>query len=201
MQEDIAQRTAQGQELLKEHLVKIEANAKLFLSALKGLRRDLPVSMHACSKYFLAEFPEPVSTIGVPPLSSGASFADLREMLSFTESAIDGTIAIKNPPDGPDQGDREKIFKEIGITHANLMDVSEAAYELYQCIQTACFEFDVFNTKNIEVGCPEANILFERDSLNVAMALSRALSERAIRLDIDLMESRKRLEFGERQLK
>lgn len=193
-------RIIDGQAVLKEQLESIEATAEEFLSALKGFRRDLPLSVQSCGDYFDADFSESADGMAVPKLLTGMSFADLSGMLSLAESAIDGSIKIKNPPLGPDQEAREKILHEIGITHTNLMDVSDRAYELYQCLQSACFEFDVFNTKNIEVGFTEANILFERDSLNAARALARALSERAIRLDIDLMESKKRLETGQKKV-
>lgn len=196
MTEAGAARAREGTILLLDHLEKISESAKVFIAAVKGFRRDLPLSTKACPKYFHADFPESANIIGVPPMIDGMSFAGLREMLSLAESAIDGSIRIKNPPAGPDTADKECLLEEMALTHSNLMDISDTAYGLYQTLQTACFEFDVFNTKNIEVEEPEANIVFERDSLNVSRALSRALSERAIRLDIDLMQKRREVETG-----
>lgn len=199
MSDENTARTHEGEALLKEHLIKVEAQAKLFLSALKGFRRDLTLSIQASPSFFEPVFPEPVAMLAVPPLQNGMSFSDLQKMLSLAEDAIDGKIGISNPPAGPNQDEREKLSKEIDITHQNLLDVSDTAYRLYESIQTAGFEFDVFNTKNIEVGYEEANILFNRDAQNLAMGTARALSERAIRLDIDLVENKRRLESGERQ--
>ncbi len=196
MQDPVLIRKKEGEVLLAEQLVKVATSAETFLNALKGFRRDLPLSIQA-SKYFSADFSEPAHILVVPKLFSGMSFADLRQMLTLCEGAIDGAITIKNPPMGPIANDKEKLLEEIMITHKNLLDTADAAYQLYQTLQSACFEFDVFNTKNIEVGEIDANILFERDSLNVGRALSRALSERAIRLDIDLMQARKEVETGD----
>ncbi len=143
--------------------------------------------------------------IAVPPLDGGRSFADLSEMLRLSEDAENGSIYVKNPPTGPrwssEGGVREKLLSEIDITHKNLMEISDASRRLYQTIQSAGFEFDVFNTKNIEVKFPEANIIFDRDAQSVAMETARALGERVVRLDIELMEDKRRVETGDEQAK
>ena len=197
---DIAARISEGKEILQNDLVKVEESARVFLGTLKGFRRDLLLVTQTCPKFIKADFPEPVHMIDVPPLTDGMSFFDLHEMLSLTEVAIDGKISIKNPPPSEQfKNDRVKIGEEIMLVHKNLLAVSEAAYAMYECIQNAGLEFDVFNSKNIEDECPQANIVFNRDEQGSAMMLGRALSERAIRIDIDLMESKRNLELGERQ--
>jgi len=194
-------RKQEGDTLLKEHLAKISAQTDLFLASLKGFRRDLALGVQSKEQFMQAEFIGLTTILGVPPLFGGRSFADLQQMLALAEDAIDGRITLKNPPDGPDQTEREKLLEEITITHNNLMDVSDTARRLYDSLQAAGLECDVFNTKNIEVGDTEPNILFYRDALNVSAALARALSERAVRLDIDLMEGKYRIESGANKMK
>ena len=199
--DDTAGRIEEGAELLKEHLKKVEGQAELFLGALSGFRRDLGQSLVVCEKHLTAVFTGTVDLVAVPPLHDGNGFSDLGKMLSFAEDAIDGEIAVKNPRRGPDESDKETLLDELELTHKNLTDVSDTAHRLYQSIQAAGYEFDVFNTKNLEAEYTEANILFDRDALNVAMATARALGERAVRMDIDLMDSKERLESGEKQKK
>lgn len=199
--DDSAGRTEEGKALLSDHLKKIEGHAELFAAALAGFRRDLALSLDACPKHLVAAFTGDMDLVAMPPLHAGSGFADLEKALGFAEDALDGAIAIKNPRLGSDASDKDALLDEIEITHKNLTDVADTAQRLYLAIQAAGYEFDVFNTKNIEAEYTEANILFDRDSLNVAAATARALGERAIRLDIDLVESRERLESGERQKK
>lgn len=197
--DDNAGRIEEGAALLQDHLKKIEGQAELFVAALSGFRRDLAQSLEACPKYLLAVFTGDMELVAVPPLHAGSGFSDLDKMLGFAEDAIDGEIAVKNPRLGPDESAKESLLDELEITHKNLTDVSDTAHRLYQSIQAAGFEFDVFNTKNIEAEYTEANILFDRDALNVSAATARALGERAIRMDIDLVASKERLESGEKQ--
>lgn len=199
--DDNTSRIEEGKTILGDHLKKVEGQAELFAAALAGFRRDLGLSLDACPKHLAAVFTGDMDLVAVPPLHAGTGFADLEKMLGFAEDALDGEIAVKNPRLGPDSSDKDTLLDEIEITHKNLTDVSDTAQRLYLAIQAAGYEFDVFNTKNIEAEYTEANILFDRDSLNVAAATARALGERAVRLDIDLMASRERLENGERQKK
>lgn len=201
MLDDTTGRVAEGNELLADHLKKIEGEAELFTAALAGFRRDLALSLEACPKHLAAVFTGDMDLVAVPPLHAGSGFSDLEKMLGFAEDALDGEIAIKNPRLGPDSSEKESLLDEIEITHKNLAEVSDTAQRLYLAIQAAGYAFDVFNTKNIEAEYTEANILFDRDALNVAAATARALGERAVRLDIDLMASRERLESGEAQKK
>ena len=201
MLDDQAARIEEGAELLRDHLKKVEGQAELFLAALTGFRRDLSLSLTACLKHLAAVFTGTTDLLVVPPLHAGSGFSDLDKMLGFAEDAIDGDIAVKNPRSGPDDSEKEALLEEIELTHKNLTEVSDTAHRLYQSIQAAGYEFDVFNTKNLEAEYTEANILFDRDALNVSMATARALGERAVRLDIDLMESKSRLESGKRQKK
>jgi hypothetical protein len=190
-----------GEEMLREHLKKVEGQAELFLAALAGFRRDLMLSITACPKYLTAVFTGPIDMIAVPPFTGPDSYSDLAKMLGFAEDAIDGDIAVKNPPLGPKGADKKNVLKELDHTHDNLTEISETAQRLYAAIQKSCYDFDLFNGSNSQAGYDEANILFDRDALNISMATSRALGERAVRLDIDLVESRARLESGERQAK
>jgi hypothetical protein len=199
MQDDLGHRAIEGTGLLAEHLVKIHETAKLFLAALKGFRRDLSLSVQSCPDYIESEFAGHTNTLMVPPMQSGNSFGDLGQLLIFAEDAIDGSIKLKTPSLGPNTELRDRVMEESDMVHKNLVDVSDTAHRLYQCIEAACFEFDVFNTKNIEVGHPEVNIAFDRDSLYLAMARARALGERAVRLDIDLVEAMHRIESGQKQ--
>ncbi|MBP7804962.1 MAG: hypothetical protein KA052_01915, partial [Candidatus Pacebacteria bacterium] len=123
MQDPVLIRKKEGEVLLAEQLVKVATSAETFLNALKGFRRDLPLSIQA-SKYFSADFSEPAHILVVPKLFSGMSFADLRQMLTLCEGAIDGAITIKNPPMGPIANDKEKLLEEIMITHKNLLDTA-----------------------------------------------------------------------------
>jgi hypothetical protein len=176
--EDIAHRTQEGKELLADHLIYIKNEAEAYLGALKGFRRDLILSSKATNGQIYGEFNQTATIIAVPPLFDGMSFADLRAMLHICTEAFFGRIIVGS---GPLQA------KEIQMTHKNLTDVGETAKRLYESIKTAGFEFDVFNTMNLEAEHVECNILFNRDAMNVAMEISRALSEYAVRLDIDLM--------------
>jgi hypothetical protein len=196
MDEDRAARIEEGIELLSDQLTKVEGMAGVFLPALKGFRRDLSLAAQENPKYFFADFRNTASIIGVPPLRDGSSFSDLHKMLSLAEDAIDGVIRIKNPPLGPSTLIREKVLSEMDMVHRNLADVADTSHRLYEAIQAASFEFDVFNSKNIDGDFIEGNILFDRDALNLSMVTARAIAERAVRLDIDLMQSRHALETG-----
>lgn len=180
--EDIEHRTNEGREILKDQLMYIKTEADAFLGALKGFRRDLALSAKATGGMIHGEFKETATIIAVPPLLDGMSFADLRAMLHICTEAFFGKIVFES-------GSRKD--SEIEIIHKNLIDVSETAKRLYEIIKTAGFEFDVFNSQNLEAEHIECNILFNRDALNVAMETARALSEYAVRLDIDLMEGKK----------
>ena len=194
-------RKQEGIALLKDHLTKVSGEAELFLASLKGFRRDLMLAEQSVGDHLKSQFTGLTTLLAVPELAGGRSFADLCDFLGLAEDAIDGTITLKDPSNGPDLSARETLLEEISITHENLMDVSETGRHLYESLQTACLEFDIFNTKNIEVGDTEPNILFDRDALNASSALARALSERAIRLDIDLMERKYQIESGTEKMK
>ena len=193
-------RIAMGKELFIDHLTQITEQAKIFLGALKGFRRDLATSVEAMPNYIRAEFVENAHMIVVPELVDGMSFADFADMCALCEDALDGSIRFKNPPEAPDQKEKKALREEMMLVHQNLIDVSDTAHRLYQMIAQAGFEFDVFNSKNNDVDFHEADVLFNRDALNVSMSTSRALSERAVRLDIDVMEAVHRLSVGEPQL-
>ncbi len=190
MQDDLALRKEEGSELRQSHLAKAEESATLFLATLKGFRRDLGLSMQSCPEYIEAEFTALTNLLAVPPLAKGAGFADLGEFLHLADDALEGTIRIRAPKRGPDRSEAKKVLEEVDMIHKNLADVSDSAHRLYQCLQTAGFEFDVFNSKNIEVGHPELNIT---DELYLPMTAARAIAERAVRLDIDLMGQKEML--------
>ena len=186
MQDEYQLRTFEGKGILRDHLKKIEEAAGLFLSALKGFRRDLAISMQAHPKYIKAQFLTDASELGVPPLRLGGDFALLSRTLGLAEQTADGTLKISFPW-AANQAEYKKIAEEMDLIHQNLMRVSDTAHQLSTLIQGACLEYDMFNGKNVDVGYTEANILFDRDALNVAMTTARAISERAVRFDIDLV--------------
>ena len=181
-------RIAMGKELLREHLVQIVEQAKVFVGALQGFRRDLATSVEAMPGYIRAEFIDGAHMIAPPVLVDGMSFTDLAQMLRLCEDALDGTIYFKTQLQAQDQNEKKELREEMMLTHKNLLDTSDTAHRLYQAIAQAGFEFDTFNSKNNDVGFHEADILFNRDALNLSMSTARALSERSVRLDIDLIE-------------
>ncbi len=189
--EDIEHRTNEGREILQDQLMYIKTEADAFLGALKGFRRDLALSAKATGGMIHGEFKETATIIAVPPLSDGMSFADLRAMLHICTEAFFGTIMEEGVLEKMNKDQKITFLEEVDITHKNLTDVSETAKRLYESIKTAGYEFDVFNSQNLDAEHTECNILFNRDALNVAMETSRALSEYAVRLDIDLMEAKK----------
>jgi hypothetical protein len=195
--EEKIDRMKEGDMLLSDHYTEIRSAAALAVSTLKGFRRDLTLSLQSCKQYMQAEFGELPTGLAVPPFENGMSFSDLRRCLSLAEAAIEGSISIENPPLGPNQEDKHRLLEEINITHKNLADISDSAHRLYERLQAASFEFDVFNSNNILADYPAANILFDRDALNVAMSTARAISERAVRIDIDLMGSKDKLVSSE----
>ncbi len=201
MQDELVQRTGEGRELLKEHLANAEETAKGFLGALKGFRRDLGLSAQSFPDNFSADFLSRADGLGVPPMQNANSYSDLGKFLLLCDEVLNGTIKLKNPKMGPDQEMRNKMLEEARLAHTNLMDVADTANRLYQAIQTAGFEFDVFNTKNLEVGHSDMNVLFDRDAVYVSAATARALGERAVRLDIDLVEAIQSLETGEKKIR
>ncbi len=201
MNEEIAHRKQEGEELLREHLKKAEGMAGFFLAALKGFRRDLGLSTQSYPDNLDSDLPALPGGLAIPPMPDANGFSDLGRALLLCDAALDGKIRIKNPKIGPDHETRDKVLEEAKLAHKNLMDMADTAHRLYQCIQTAGFEFDVFNTKNIEVGRTDLNILFDRDAVYMAAATARALGERAVRLDIDLVEGIQNLESGQKQIR
>ncbi len=200
MKEDFSDRMNEGKALEQDHLTKVSDMTEFFLSAVKGFRRDLGLSIPSCPDYLEADFLSLPNGLVVPPMPTAGSFGDLSKMLTLSDDALNGTIKLKNPKLGPDQGVRTKLLEESLLIHRNLMDVADTAHRMYQTIQTAGFEFDVFNSKNIEVGHTDMNIVFDRDELYLAAATARALGERAVRLDIDLVEGIERLQTGEKKV-
>ncbi len=181
MHEDM-QRIHDGRELLGIHLKRIAKEGELLIAALKGLHRDLALSAQA-SEYFHADFLANPHGLAVPPHDSGERFGDFVEFLRVVTGSLDGAIKLKTP-----RNDSEKtvLLEEADMTHKNLLIASEAALNLYKSLKTALGDFESFNTKNLEVGFPGANIFFDREALGLAMESARALSERAVRVDIAL---------------
>jgi hypothetical protein len=190
---DMHQRIRMGQEIMRDQFAQILGNAEVFLGALKGFRRDLALSSKATFGNIQGEFTAPATIIAVPPLTDGISLSNLSAMLSVCTQAFFGTISI-DIPEVMLAEEKEYFLEEIDTTHTNLMMISETAKRLYESIKNTGFDFDVFNTENIESEHVECNILFNRDALNVAMETARALAEHAVRLDIDLMDKREELD-------
>ncbi len=191
--EEIEDRKKAGEELLRDHLGHIKESAEAFLGALKGFRRDLLLSSQATGRSIVFEFSETPTILMIPSLSEKTGFPDLSKTLSLCAQALFGSISVSFSGTPPKDA-RTILLEEIELIHKNLADVSELANRLYESIKTAGFEFDVFNTQNIEADHRECNVLFDRDALNVSMETARALGEAVVRLDIDLMESKKRFE-------
>ncbi|MBP6884693.1 MAG: hypothetical protein KBC17_02620 [Candidatus Pacebacteria bacterium] len=186
MQDQYQLRTFEGKGILHDHLKKIREASELFLSALKGFHRDIGISIRSFPENIRVEFKEEAKILDIPPLFHGGDFANLSEAMLRAEDAIDGEIKISFPWIVNQEG-RKKILEEIELIHRNLLLVADSAMQVHDLIQKATLQFDMFNAKNQEVNYKEADIIFNRDAMNIAMQTARAISERAIRFDIDLV--------------
>lgn len=189
MQDEYQLRTFEGKGILNDHLKKIKQATELFLSAFKGFRRDLAISIGSNPKYIKADFVGTQNMLAVPLLERGGDFEHLSIFFLSVSELVDGKLKIKFPWIINREG-RKKILEEAEIIHKNLIKVSETAMQVHNLLKTASFEFDMFNGKNDDVGYHEADIIFSRDSLNVSMEIARAISERAVRFDIDIISKR-----------
>lgn len=186
MQDQYQLRTFEGKGILHDHLKKIREASEIFLSALKGLHRDIGISMSNFPENINVEFKEDAKILSIPPLFHGGDFANLSTAMLRAEDAIDGEIKISFPWRVNQEG-RKKILEEVELLHRNLLLVADSAMQVHNLIQKTALQFDMFNAKNQEVNFKEADIIFNRDAMNIAMETARAISERAIRLDIDLV--------------
>lgn len=186
-------RIEEGKQILADHLSRTEEAARLFLASLKGFRRDLALSLQSCGSYIEAHFESLPNTLAIASMKDGSGFALLEKTLRECEGVLDGGIRLSQPK----EKDAEMLDKETSMMHENLVSVAEMAHQLNQVLMDASLAFDMFNSENLSKKMQSADIIFGRDSLNVAMATARALGERAIRLDIDLVASKHRIEFPE----
>lgn len=186
MQDQYQLRTFEGKGILHDHMKKIHEASELFMSALKGFHRDIRISESAVPENIKVSFSEDANILAIPPLMHGGDFANLSTALLRAEDAIDGEIKISFPWIVNQEG-RKRILEEIEIIHRNLLLVADSAMQVHDLIQKANLQFDMFNAKNQDVNYKEADIIFNRDAMNIAMQTARAISERAIRFDIDLV--------------
>lgn len=183
---EVRDRLAEGKEILEIELAKVQGGAELLVGALKGFRRDLSLSLETSGKYLFAEFEGYILELGVPAMTDGMSFAGLQNMLELADDTLEGEIKIKKPS-GFETEERKQLLQDLEGTHINLLAVSDMARDFFEIIKNACKEFDMFNGNNTGVSTREADIVFDRDALNISMETARAIAERAIRMDIDLM--------------
>ncbi len=183
---EVRDRLAEGKEILEIELAKVQGGAELLVGALKGFRRDLSLSLETSGEYLSAEFEGYILELGVPAMTDGMSFAGLQNMLELADDTLEGEIKIKKPS-GFETEERKQLLQDLEGTHINLLAVSDMARDFFEIIKNACKEFDMFNGNNTGVSTREADIVFDRDALNISMETARAIAERAIRMDIDLM--------------
>lgn len=184
-------RVGQSQDLLLSHFQKVSSATDLLFSSLKGFRRDLSLTMKEFSD-IEGRFDEHPHDLAISPLKTGADFKQLEGILRNAEASLEGEIHI---PEHVSEKKRDSLLKELDITHKNLLDLSESAQRLYDILKECLYDFDSFNRENREKGYLDADVSFDRDAHFVSMSASRALGERAVRLDIDLMNMRHAIEF------
>lgn len=186
MDTEVRDRKAEGFEIMEIELDKVARGTELLLGAVKGFRRDLILTLESHPKYLSATFSGFIQGIAVPPMQDGNSFGPLREMITLLEGTIEGEILVKKTT-GFLLDDRQKLMADLSGTHENLLAISDMGKALFEIIKNACKEFDMFNGNNMGSKTREADIMFDRDSLNISMETARAIAERAVRIDIDLM--------------
>lgn len=182
---EVRDRLAEGNGILEMELDKVSRGAELVLGAIKGFRRDLALTSSSHEKYIRSDFEGFVAELAVPPMESGESFADLEKFMKFAEEAVDGKIEVYDPM-GFLHEERKKMIADLEGTHENLMALSDMSRNYFEIIRNASKEFDTFNGNNTGLKTEDADIKFNRDSLNMSMETARAISERAVRMDIDL---------------
>lgn len=183
---EVRDRLAEGRGILDMELAKVEGGAELVLGALKGFRRDLSLTVKSHEKNIDAEFGGFIAELSVPRMETGANFTDLEKMVTLAEKTIEGKIKVKAPK-GFERDERKSLIQDLEGTHKNLVAVVDMARDFFEIIKNACKEFDMFNGNNMNATTRDADIVFDRDALNISMETARAISERAVRLDIDLV--------------
>ena len=177
-------RKEEGQALLKGQLENIGAGLKQFLPTIEGFRRDA-VTMVEHSDSPLKIRLESVRRSYVPPaISEEQSLSALSQTLKRAVTVLEGDVHV--PSEIRSAIARSSALLELGILHKNLSMVGSAAKNLHDLIQTAVRSFDQFNAKNGEEYAA-ANVAFDRDSANISSEEARAIVERAVRLDIDVV--------------
>lgn len=186
MDTELRDRKAEGFEILEIELDKVARGTELLLGAVKGFRRDLVLTVSSHEKYISATYSGFIQGIAVPPMTDGASFVPLSQMITLLEGTVEGEIFVKKVA-GFLQDERQKLISDLVGTHENLIAISDMGRALFEIIKNASKEFDMFNGNNSGAKTREADIVFDRDALNLSMETARAIAERAVRTDIDLM--------------
>ena len=184
-------RKGEGEAMLKDHLEKIDTVRKMFLDALDGFQDDnMRISKESDSLVSIDL--ESMNSAFVPvALSEEESLASLAQTLVRCTAMLEGEIiGPKKIPEAIEL--LAQLRSDLKAIHVNLGRVGATAKRLHDILQNAARNFDLFNAKNREEYA-EANVSFDRDSLNLGSSVSRSIAERAVRLDIDVVGELSRL--------
>jgi hypothetical protein len=160
------ERAGEGVEILKDHLEKISLMAKNLADVIEGVCHTNPYNGKAVI------------------LKDGSSFAELVPMLRTASHLIDTKIASRSLYIS--QG-TEPTASDLQRMHEDLTRIRNASHPTYELLQKATLSFFSFNAENADKEYKEADIIFDQDALATASSATRAVTEHALRLDMDVM--------------
>ncbi len=190
-------RKDEGEAMVKDHLERIDTVRKVFLDALDGFQNDnARIARESDSKVSIHL--DSMNSAFVPvALSEKESLASLAQTLVRSTVMLEGEISIPNKiPEAVEA--LAQLRSDLLAIHVNLGNVSDSAKRLRDVLQSAVRNFDTFNAKNGEE-YEKANVEFDRDSLNLASAVSSSIVRRAIILDIDVVTEIEKLPKAEKE--
>lgn len=179
-----AERAEEGVEVFRDHMEQASEGLRTLLSTLDGFRRDM-VQLKDADSPIIIQMEQMLRPFVTPSITPDMQIEALVHALTRCAPLLEGKIEAE--PRATVAEHLPRALSDLRAIHSNLGDVSHAAKQLHDLLLGAERSFDAWNAENGEEYMT-ANIHFDRDGLNLASTLARAIGERAVRLDIDVVE-------------
>ena len=181
MSESFEERKEAGQSLFKEMVDKLDVAMGRFVSALSGFCNDaqkmnpdvpLKIDLERTSRAFIT-----------PALSEEEMFSAIAQTLVRASTILEGSVHV---PAKLADSQLSAVAHELHIFHSNLAAVGKTANHLHELLSATAYRLYRFNSENREEFAM-ANIQFDEDALALSTTSARAIAERSVRLDIDVV--------------
>ena len=184
-------RKEEGKEMYRDHLARIDEGRIHLVTAVEGFRRDAVGTADSSASAVEVTMQKETRSYVPPSIDEASTLSNLSDTLSRAIVLLEGDVQISK--DLRLEIERNKAKFELGVLHNNLSMVMEAGGNLKKLLQNAAYHFDRFNAKNGEE-YSEANVAFDRDSLNVSSATASAIVHKAVLFDISVDEALRKVD-------